>query len=208
MNKNKKPLRFSPDVSKIDRRFVAYHEAGHAVVAMLQAIPVYLISIIPTPRAEGITEVHDVGGLFAKLKENFELGTHFTSTEAFELQQHARMLMAGGIAQYRFDPKTVRTVPLDPDFLPLSLLNEIVGSQRELNALLALLNIQTEEMVERGWDMIDVIARTLMDRLELTGAEALEVLRETPDPRTTGSVFKSNLKVQLLASRKFCLPDT
>jgi len=43
-----------------DKQRVAYHEAAHAVVALLERVKVYSATIIPSDEAEGVTRHHNL----------------------------------------------------------------------------------------------------------------------------------------------------
>ena len=57
----------------------------------------------------------------------------------------------------------------------ISLLSNFVGSQKELEAYIRLLEIRTDQIVQNYWPEIVVMANELLKRKRLTGPEAIDV---------------------------------
>lgn len=117
-----------------------------------------------------------------------------------------RMSLAGEIAQSHFAPQSVQGIHASFDMKFLKFLNLIAGSEPDVTAWIELLRIQTELLIKRHWKMIEAIATALLDREKLTGDEALEVLRTTPDPDQGDSIFPRNLSQGLEIERRFRVP--
>jgi hypothetical protein len=187
-----------------EKEAFAHHEAGHAVVAMLQGMQVRSISVERTNDSGGETDLQEIGMPIEELGQIVEDGRRPTACEIIILEQHVRMSLAGEIAQFHFAPKSVHDFHASFDMKFLEFLNRIAGSEREVNAWTELLRIQTELLINRHWKMIEAIATALLDRERLTGDEALEVLRTTPDHH--GSIFPGNLSQGLEIERRFRVP--
>lgn len=190
-----------------EKQAVAYHEAGHAVVAMLQGMPLRSISVERTDDSGGETDLQEIGMPVEELGEIVEDGRRPTALEVVILEQHMRMSLAGEIAQFHFAPESVHAFHASFDMKFLGFLQLIAGSKAEVDAWFGLLRIQTESLINRHWKMIEAIATALLDRERLTGDEALEVLRTTPAPDQGDSIFPRKLSQGLEIERRFCVPQ-
>jgi hypothetical protein len=126
-----------------EKEAFAHHEAGDAVVAMLQGMQVRSISVERTNDSGGETDLHEIGMPIEELGQIVEDGKRPTAYEIIILEQHVRMSLAGEIAQFHFVPKSVHDFHASFDTKFLEFLNRIAGSEREVNAWTELLRIQT-----------------------------------------------------------------
>lgn len=187
----------------IDRDSAAYHEAAHAVVAMAQGMGVRSISTESIKEVVGKIELLDDGPL-RTVREKLALGTKLASRDVLLVEQHVRASLAGEIAQNRFAPQSVAHLHPSSDMEALKLLNLVAGSERELEAWIDLLRIQSEQLVEQNWKSVEVIAKALVERPRLTGDEVVDVLgKACTNDKSASTPSKQGILIQ--AERRFCL---
>ena len=188
-------------LSDEEKRVVAYHEIGHALVAALQthSAPVQKITIIPrTSGALGYTMQVETGDKYLMTKEEIEnkIATFTGGRAAEEVAfgsittgasndiEQATKLARAMIARYgmsdEFDMVAMETVQ-----------NQYLGgdasltcspdTQKEIDRkVVELVKTQHEKarkLLEDNRDMLDRLARFLYEKETITGEEFMEILR-------------------------------
>lgn len=162
-------------MTNADRELLAtaYHEAGHVVVAWSQGIRVHSASIVPSEGTDGRFT-------FTHLLARSQLDSSRSDAERLKAERHVRVSLAGHLAQHRFDRKSVRDWHAEQDrHDSVNLLSHFVASDRELNAWLRLLEIQTEQILKLRWPFVRALARDLMHRKQMSGNEVRACLNGT-----------------------------
>ena len=144
----------------------AYHEAGHAVVAFELEIPVESVTIAPDEESVGsmiyqrrLQKLDDYGSISARRRAT--------------LEAHVRVLIAGWIAEKRFNPKGFRRSGAQEDQRTLiTIVFLLSNSEKEARLYHRLLEVQTVQIVNRRWFAIKALAAALLKKETLSGEEA------------------------------------
>jgi len=180
-----------------DKRMIAYHEGGHAVVASLleHADPVEKVTIVPRGRAMGITQQLPDRDRYVVAKEflldrlavmmggraaeRLVLGTS-TSGAAADLQQASRLArsmvkelgMADALGPVSFKQHEGQ-VFLGEELRESKSFSDETGREidRAVRDLLEEAMARARDIIERRRDALDAIAARLMEHEEMTGAE-------------------------------------
>jgi len=195
-------------MSDEDKRVTAYHEAGHALVAMLNphADPVHKVTIIPRGMALGVTQTlpaedrynltrsqmvamirHAMGGRAA---EDLVFG-HFSTGAANDLQQATRlaheMVCSYGMSE-RIGPVSFSDdsadVFLGRDFVTRKNYSEQKAQEidEEVTRLLREGYEEARRVLEERRAVLDRIAEALLERETLEGADLKLLLAGQPLP--------------------------
>lgn len=155
---------------------LAYHEAGHAVMAWLMQIPIRSASISTSVETGGRTRHSDVlEGI------HFEL-PNAGDKDDMKVRLHAEKLVkvceAGPLAQRKYYETAFRRYHGDEDRRRAHhVLSRIVGSERELSAYWTLLTVQAEQLLESNWERVRVLAEALLEKETLPGRKAREIIK-------------------------------
>jgi hypothetical protein len=172
-----------------DKQRVAYHEAAHAVVALLERVKVYSATIIPSDEAEGVTRHHNL--LYGR-------GVEWDASHPnrIRMERLVRMALAGPVADELRGVHDERTVigPTDDEHCAAELVGYFTGNTEETEAYLKLLWIQTRALLKRDpiWSQVTAVAEALLAHKTLSAKEirgiARSVLRARLEAGTRGLV--------------------
>lgn len=166
-------------MNKLKRESVAYHEVGHVVLGWCMGLMPESVSIsednvsvkahrLPLPRktCEFMGSYSNIG----------------------HMQDVVRVYLAGGIAQRRFNPRRYKKHHGTPDHeRAVEILSRFVRSERERDAYIALLTIQTEQLLDTWWPQVVVLAKALLERSKFSCEEAWGIIERSvsvPGPRS------------------------
>lgn len=154
----------------IDREVVAYHEAGHAVVAHVLEVTVDCISIASDGEAAG----HIINDFGCKMTEVI----HETDIAAREwvLQRAAIIALSGEEAQRQFRPGSVEQYHGEGDRVKVHQFvdNLAVENDQELrDAWWALLRLRADRLVTEYWHRVEWIATLLLRQTVIEGEEEI-----------------------------------
>ncbi|MGE3885140.1 MAG: ATP-dependent zinc metalloprotease FtsH [Vicinamibacterales bacterium] len=173
-----------------ERRRTAYHEAGHALIGMLQpgADPVRKVSIVPRGRALGVTLstpetdrygydanylrgriVGALGGMAAE-QEVYGVVTSGAESDLEMVTRIARSMVGRWGMSERIGPLSVLPVEGDPRMLGVSdvLLNAV---DEEVRRLTDECYAEARRLVRENRDKLDAIVEKLLERESLDEAE-------------------------------------
>ena len=153
---------------------IAYHEAGHAVVAWRVGVEAKSLSIISEPGSKG-RYIHKP--YFTDITPEYD-----TSPRAERrLKNMVLVCFAGEIAQRRFNSGEWRDYHGERDFdQAVDLLNYLAGSEDDLQAHINAIHLQAQQMVEDPsvWLCIGALAAALLEHGELSGTETVRIIRD------------------------------
>jgi ATP-dependent Zn protease len=155
------------------RGATAHHEAGHAVVAILEEQEFEYVTIVPDDAAGSLGHLRD------SVDPEFAPDCRVCGLDVFKIIGRIRVRLAGRFAEERFtgkpEPDGAR---IDRDYA-WELAGYYCGSDRELKAFMRWLAISTEEAVNtpRNWQAIQSVACALLKQQRLTQGEVREIYR-------------------------------
>jgi len=145
----------------------AYHEAGHAAIAIHLGLGIRRVSIVPNLEYLGIcqqTRQRSLGRLA------YDGGDTLTK----RVEKNMMVMLAGIEAQRKFSRRSLRKHDAQADHRNvLEFAFKLSGSMEEALALVHLLKIRTKQLVDLTfiWNGIKGLAKALMERREISGAE-------------------------------------
>jgi hypothetical protein len=153
------------------REVTAYHEAGHAVIAYVLGYKLKSVTIIPTHDAHGMVQYLDP-------LRGIPLDAEVSDRARLRLEKAIQISFAGPLAQRKFKEHAWRDYHGEFDFKKIGELGiRAVGSAEQQKAFLRWLEIATLEMVDAHWSAIERVAKLLLARDRLNGAEIIAALR-------------------------------
>ena len=149
------------------RRSIAYHEAGHAVVAHRLGVEVEHVTIVPDHTSRGhITH----GDLFC---------THGRGSDRANLERAIAICLAGPLAQaWLLRRYSERRCGGRQDYDCASGLARYLAGSAGEREFLRCQERRTHALVEQYWNEIELVARALLERDQLSGAEVKHIIEE------------------------------
>jgi hypothetical protein len=145
------------------RKSTAYHEAGHAVAATAIGLGVKTVSIIPDPTRGTIDWVS---------------GGRVTVKRCEYGDRDIIVLFAGGAAQRRHAPTSVRRFSAEGDFNKMKMLIDVGRVEDAMRKKRQnWLKDETDRLINSQWTAIEAVANRLMQTGELTGTEVSAIFR-------------------------------
>ena len=171
-----------------DKRESAYHEAAHALFALRHDWAVASVRIWPTGEGSIETKAY-IGRTEYSDRSRFEPSE--ASTRVGRAFLHGMMSLAGDVSRWAWDGETDLD-DLDPEWQLLDDLQgtdcerlqeslEAVGCEAEESGLPAVWVRLTWAFLRATRPALDALAAALMEREELTGVEAWEIIGEGVD---------------------------
>jgi len=152
----------------------AYHEAVHALLAVLEGIRIHQVNVIG---GKGYDErvLHDPV-VKRSNKQRLETGD-ISPTLRMQIEAHARVALAGTIAQKKFDPGSLRSYHSTTDNKnAVDLINCLTASVRETEARLNLLSVQAEQRLKIHWPAVRRFVPILLEKRRISGTETKTLL--------------------------------
>jgi hypothetical protein len=173
-------VRTKKTVAATRREAVAYHEAGHAVVAHMLEYQVRRVSIAPKSDSEG--HVSWPNPINRSVMSRLEFGSEAGLDRVRYRIDHAIIVsMAGALAQKRHNPRSrwryagSGAAPGEfllkgsDDQLALELASRVHEGEKVRTAYLRYLEARAEALVKRHWSRIERLAITLLERETVSG---------------------------------------
>jgi cell division protease FtsH len=195
-------------MSDEDKRITAYHEAGHALVAMLSehADPVHKVTIIPRGMALGVTQTFPVEDRFSLTREQMlamikhAMGgraaekmvfDHLSTGAANDLRQATLLAremvckygMSDAIGPVSYDEEGAE-VFLGRDFATHKTYSEKVAEEidEEVAKMLTELYDEARQLLLDNRDILDRVADALLERETLEGSDLELIMAGEPLP--------------------------
>jgi hypothetical protein len=163
---------------------IAYHEAGHAVMAWLLHVPIRRATIVAEEEAGSAGHVHH-GKLNRRTREDIELsGGDPFSPSRLQAEKRVMISMAGEVAQRFFRPGSVRSHHSDSDRAYITDILTRYSWANEKGVIdcrlhYRLLQHWTERMLKAKWPLVKAVAAALLEHRTLSGKQIVEIIHKT-----------------------------
>jgi len=163
---------------------VAYHEAGHAALAIYLRIGLKRVSVIPG---------NDYSGTCDPVRQpSLTTADHGQSDYLTKRVEKCMMVaLAGAEAQRKFAPTSVRHYQARGDIKAVfELAFRLCGSSEEASALVKLLQIRTRNIlgVDYVWRGVKALAKQLLKQREIKGTNARVIIESAAIPRRRSKI--------------------
>ena len=166
-----------------EREFLAFHEAGHAVMATLLRRPIHRASIREAHGLTGYVDYKHASSAIAEAREE-----HRPILEA-----DALILLAGRAAECeRTLGSPLSHASLDKQNAR-TLLAMLEDSEEVVTAWMRYLLVRAQSMLQSEWPMVHAVAHALLEDEELDGGAVLRVMSETRARLASGE--RSNVRI-------------
>jgi ATP-dependent Zn protease len=179
-----------------ERTSTAFHEAGHAVLAIQNRVPIRYVTIVPDEEQGTLGHVRHAGDeAHRRLRDGLEFAG-LTLRQLDKLERHVQVSLAGEAAECRYaDSCDPATLPADlheriengseSDLTKVAdFATSLIYDERERDAWLWLMQVRTENEVDVVWQMIEHVAALLLGDMHLSNrrlrAEYRSVVQTTP----------------------------
>jgi hypothetical protein len=147
------------------RAATAFHEAGHAIVAWSLGVGVKGVSIVPDADSTG--RCHHAR-LFRKKYPELDDSLR----AAVRMQKNVMIALAGLIAKGMYRARSVRHYHAHADHATaVDIALHLTSSVEEAAALIKWLEIRTRNVLRLRWPMVERLAKELLSKDTLNGAE-------------------------------------
>jgi hypothetical protein len=166
-----------------EREFLAFHEAGHAVMATLLRRPIHRASIRAAHGLTGYVDYKHASSAIGEIREE-----HRPIIEA-----DALILLAGRAAECeRTLGSPLSHASLDKQNAR-TLLAALEDSEEVVTNWMRYLLVRAQSMLQAQWPLVHAVAHALLRDEELDGADVLRVIAETRTRLASGE--HSNVRV-------------
>jgi hypothetical protein len=183
---------------------VAYHEAGHAVVAWRLGVGIRRASIVPEEQDGSAGHVLN-RKLLRQSSYDIELADRF-SPSRLQAEKRVMVSMAGELAQRRFRQHSVRAYHVSSDREHIiDILTRYAacpgpGEPIDITTHYNLLREWTNAMLENDWYLVEAFADALIERRTLSSSEVRETLLAAMDKKFNRPVGERLRLRQVLAA--------
>jgi hypothetical protein len=153
----------------------AYHEPGHAVVAICERIKIGEVSM----RADHGSR--SLGRVTTPAMSSFFEGIELGDVPRHRVESHVLFSLAGREAEKRFCGRYNHAGSQHDWNAAVDLLIRYAGSDEEVNAWMDLQNIPVRQIVERRWADIELVATALLSHGELSSRAIRRLLQRGDD---------------------------
>jgi hypothetical protein len=183
-------------MSGSERRWTAYHEAGHAVIHALLGIRFLLVTIVPS------------GHLLGRVEREQQPIWRGSPTTHAHVRRLILCLLAGGIAE-RLARRDGQASGLEQDRDSVVPLIAHLPGSRTLGQRVRRhieMHLRAESLVRRHWNAIDEVAQRLIRDKTLKEQDVLRILRQETFADALAGVILSDKGLVLLPLRCQALP--
>jgi hypothetical protein len=155
--------------------FIAYHEAGHAVVSFCLGVRVRRATIVPDDDSAGhVQNEREKPSTY----NGIDRGDPWHPSR-LRAEKRVMVLQAGEVAQRRYNPLSVRRGHFQDDRKKcVDLLRRYAPDEEKLDVMphYRLLRHWTIYLIEQYWDLVEAVAKALLECRELSGTQVLDVI--------------------------------
>jgi hypothetical protein len=166
-----------------EREFLAFHEAGHAVMATLLRRPIHRASI---REAHGLTGYVDYKHASAAIVDARDEHRPIIEADALILlagrAAECERTLGSPLSHASLDKQNART-----------LLAMLEDSEEVVTSWMRYLLMRAQSMLQSEWPMVHAVAHALLEHEELDGAAVLRVMSETRARLASGE--RSNVRI-------------
>lgn len=152
---------------------VAYHEAGHAAMAVHYKFGLWRVSIVPSHQFQGVCRT-------VKQPSFMQIDTYISGKMERRIEQKIMVALAGGIAQRIKVPHSYRHIHDRSDKeVAYGLALRVYGDMKLASAFLNYLTLRTEASLRNPgiWDGVEALAKELVISRQLPGKKASDIVR-------------------------------
>jgi hypothetical protein len=153
------------------RQTTAFHEAGHAVVAHALGVRLYGATVVPAEGYAGQVEHESV-------LRRIRLDVDGSTRARLRVERAIKIGLAGAVAQQRHRPPSLRRWRTDGDYQSVAeLALRVCGTEKIANAFIEWLRLETAALLDLRWHEVKAVAKALLEKHHLTGAEIDETIQ-------------------------------
>ena len=155
---------------------VAYHEAGHAVMAYLIGRRIDYVTIVPNDDSLGHAKTSGIG----KKSYEIEAADYWNYAIRKRVDGDVMLRYAGRIAEAYHSGKSSEVGSYSDDQTAAHFAINVTGSGEELDAYLNWLFIRTEKLIcfETNWPLVEAVAKELLSVKKMSGRRARKIIQE------------------------------
>jgi hypothetical protein len=152
----------------------AYHEAGHAVVAINQRVAIHHASIVPGVGSLGHCK-------FADWSPQFAPDIEVTLGVRDQLERSILVAFAGGEAHFKLTGRRDRVGTESDRLAAIEYGGYVASGPEELSPYLTRLQFRTAQIISVPivWKQIEAIANALLDSRDLSGRRVRQIARDS-----------------------------
>ena len=168
----------------------AYHEAGHAAASLVLGVGVRRVSIIPRNELDGSCSAGFVT-YFSRFWKEATRRRCVRGQSSLrcrnQIEKKIKISLAGRLAERRFLGGMPSSRSAVRDNLSIAYHLVLLSDQRnEINSWAQLLRVQTENLLESHWPLIEAIAKLLLTSWCLTNAQLKRIYNQQLHPKRDG----------------------
>jgi ATP-dependent Zn protease len=175
------------EITAHEKRRVAYHEAGHAVAAVVMKIPLKRVTIVPEGDSSGTATLQEPS---TRVRKQLNYGLSEGPCAKDTIERRVVFVLAGDAAEKKLLRSCTDQVNNESDLRTAEeLVQQICHSDEEYHAYFSLLLTRTLVLVDRNWSPIENVASALLERSTLSGRVVKRIVEESLEAE-----FRANYK--------------
>lgn len=154
----------------------AYHEAGHAVAALVKTVPYKYVTILPDEESQSLGHILQDGKFvdYAALEAG-----ELTPTKLNRIERYLMVLLAGGLAEKGYSGRYNQIGASSDRYKAADIALSLEGDGEGASLYLGLLNHRTKAVIGNHWRDVVTVAEALLSRQTLTSEEVRQVVNES-----------------------------
>jgi len=154
------------------RRTTAYHEAGHALMCIMEGVRLTKVTIVSDENVAGSCGYENLfSGKFPEIDNSERV--------RLKMEKRAKIALAGAISQKLLNPHGFRNYHASADYsAAVKMALRVNGSTKQAEAWLKWLEICTRETIQARWSVIQGLAEQLLRVNTLDAEQARKLVAE------------------------------